>query len=116
MEMSSCRAAACPGVLQLPGSWSLAGDVGQAGTGGQICAQHRRGHEHSPLTWFGSHREVLGGCRDQGLLPNLAGAHQAPIPAAPRGCSTVTPLVPQGPTMDASKKVDLKIIIIGALG
>lgn len=88
MEMSSCRAAACPGVLQLPGSRSLAGDVGQAGTGGQICAQHRRGHEHSPLTWFGSHREVLGGAGTRGCSQTSLGLTRLPSPqplgAAPR--------------------------------
>uniref|UniRef100_A0A8C4TT75 Ras-related protein Rab-7b n=1 Tax=Falco tinnunculus TaxID=100819 RepID=A0A8C4TT75_FALTI len=56
--------------------------------------------------------EAVGGQR---LFPHLRqhhGARQELVPSLQLG----DPLIPQGPSMDASKKVDLKIIIIGALG
>lgn len=96
MEMSSCSAAACPGVLQLPGSRSLAGDVGQAGTGGEICAQHRRGHQHSPLTWFGSHREVLG-VQGPGAAPKPHWGSPGSHPRSPSGLLHGDPSHPTGP-------------------
>ncbi|XP_072774989.1 ras-related protein Rab-7b isoform X1 [Taeniopygia guttata] len=88
------------------------GDVGRAWHGGfslpavpgtQVLAWH--GHD-------------AGTGRAQ-RHPGVAGWEQGQDPRARRGATPTAPRAPLGPQglpMDASKKVDLKIIIIGALG
>lgn len=85
--------------------------MGWAGTGGS-----------APSTAPGTAQFTF--CGAEGVGGGAAGAGSCSCTSSTgshQGCSfastqCVTLLIPQGPSMDASKKVDLKIIIIGALG
>lgn len=101
--------AACPGVLRHWGAFP-GGDVGWAGTGGSAPSTVSATAQFS-FCGAGGNRGAAGA--NSCSCTSSTGSHQG----CPSGSAQyVTLLVPQGPSMDSSKKVDLKIIIIGALG
>jgi len=101
--------AACPGVLRHWGAFP-GGDVAGLAQGVLLPALSLpQLSYHSVVLWGASGAAGANSCS----CTSSTGSHQG----CPFGSAQyVTLLVPQGPSMDSSKKVDLKIIIIGALG